>query len=151
MTIHSHAGARVDADTVAARADRPRRRGLTIVLWCLQVLAAIVIGGAGASTLAGAEQPMATFAAIGAGDWFRYLVGVLEVAGAVGLLVPRLHGLAALALVGLWLGAIATHVLLIGGSSVPAAVLLVLCAVIAWARRHETTALIRTVVGGHRG
>ena len=30
-----------------------------------------------------------TFNQIGAGQWFRYLVGALELAGAIGLLIPR--------------------------------------------------------------
>ncbi len=34
------------------------------------------------------------FADIGAGQWLRYLVGALEVAGGVGLLIPALAGLA---------------------------------------------------------
>ena len=42
---------------------------------------------------------------IGIGQWFRYLVGVLEIAGAVGVLIPRLSGLAALGLMCLMAGA----------------------------------------------
>ena len=42
---------------------------------------------------------------------FMYLTGVLELAGAVGLLLPRLSALAALCLAALMLGAIGTHVL----------------------------------------
>jgi uncharacterized membrane protein YphA (DoxX/SURF4 family) len=35
------------------------------------------------------------FGQIGAGQWLRYLVGTAELAGAAGLLIPRLAGLAA--------------------------------------------------------
>jgi putative oxidoreductase len=35
------------------------------------------------------------FGQIGAGKWLRYLVGTAELAGAAGLLIPRLAGLAA--------------------------------------------------------
>jgi uncharacterized membrane protein len=45
------------------------------------------------------------FATIGIGQWFRYVVGALELAGAVGVLIPRLSGLAALGLIGLMAGA----------------------------------------------
>lgn len=45
------------------------------------------------------------FATIGVCQWFRYLVGALEIASAVGVLVPRLSGLAALGLVCLMAGA----------------------------------------------
>lgn len=40
-------------------------------------------------------------------------------------MIPRLCGLAGLALVGMWLVAIATHLFVIGGSPLPAVVLLV--------------------------
>jgi putative oxidoreductase len=40
----------------------------------------------------------------------RYLVGVLELAGAIGLLMSRLAGLAALGLVALMVGAVVTQV-----------------------------------------
>ena len=33
------------------------------------------------------------FATIGIGQWFRYVVGVLELAGAARVLLPRLSGL----------------------------------------------------------
>jgi putative oxidoreductase len=85
---------------------------------------------------------VATFDAIGAGDWFRYLTGILEVAGALGLLIPRLAGLAALALAGLWLVAIAIHLFLIGGSAVAPIVFFVLTVVIAWGRRDRTLELL---------
>jgi uncharacterized membrane protein YphA (DoxX/SURF4 family) len=41
--------------------------------------------------------------------WFRYFVGACEVAGGVGLLIPRLAPLAAVGLVLLMGGAAATH------------------------------------------
>jgi hypothetical protein len=45
--------------------------------------------------LAGAHSAVAMFGQIGAGQWLRYLVGTAELAGATGLLIPRLAGLAA--------------------------------------------------------
>ena len=41
---------------------------------------------------------MQEFGLIGAGQWFRYLVGTAELAGAIGLLTPWLAGLAAVGL-----------------------------------------------------
>ncbi|MGH3768428.1 MAG: DoxX family protein [Pseudonocardiaceae bacterium] len=117
-------------------------RGANIALWVLQVITAVAILGAGLSTITGAAQAMAVFDALGTSDWFRYLTGILQVAGAVGLLIPRLGGLAALALAGLWLGAIATHVFLIGGNPAAAVVFFVLSAGIAWGRRDRIRDLI---------
>jgi uncharacterized membrane protein YphA (DoxX/SURF4 family) len=45
--------------------------------------------------LAGAHTAATMFGQIGAGQWLRYLVGTAELAGAAGLLIPRLAGLAA--------------------------------------------------------
>jgi putative oxidoreductase len=134
--------------TVAPRTSAGRRgRAATIAVWALQAVTAAAIFAAGMSALLGAALPVAIFDAIGAGDWFRYLTGALQVAGAIGLLVPRLAGPASLALVGMWLGALAVHLLVIGGDAVPAVVLLVLSAAVAWARRRETVALAGALAG----
>jgi hypothetical protein len=85
------------------------------------------------------------FDKIGFGQWFRYVVGTLEVAAVVGLLVPRLAGLAALGLVGLMVGAVATE-LLIGGNPVSALAFGVLAALVAWGRLDETRALLRRLL-----
>jgi uncharacterized membrane protein len=64
--------------------------------------------------LAGSPELVDLFATIGAGQWLRYLVGALEVAGAVGRLVPWLSGLAALGLAPLIVGATATNRFVLG-------------------------------------
>jgi putative oxidoreductase len=130
-------------DTTAARPTR--RRGVTIALWMGQVLLAAGFLMAGGSKLAGADQMVDLFDKIGFGQWFRYLVGTLEVAAVVGLLVPRLAGLAALGLVGLMVGAVATE-LLIGGNPVSALAFGVLAALVAWGRLDETRALLRRLL-----
>ncbi|MFK0187852.1 DoxX family protein [Streptomyces rubiginosohelvolus] len=91
----------LSADTVpvvSRRADR--------VLWGLQILLALFHGVASAaSKLVAHSSATVTFDAIGWGDWLMYLAGVLELAGAVRLLVPRMVALAALGLVDVMLGA----------------------------------------------
>jgi uncharacterized membrane protein YphA (DoxX/SURF4 family) len=115
-------------------------RAGTAVLWVLRTITALGFLVAAAGKFTGDPQIVAAFDAIGLGDWFRYLIGVLEIAGAVGLVVPRLVGAAALAFVALMLGATLTQ-LAIGASPVPPLVLLVCSAVIAWARRSATVRL----------
>lgn len=83
------------------------------------------------------------FDEIGVGHWLRYLTGVLEIAGAVGLLIPRLSGLAALGLAGVMLGAVGTELFLLErGSAVLPAILLLLAATVAWFRRDAVIALL---------
>ena len=74
---------------------RPASRLMKIALGLVQVALAVQFVAAGATKLLGDAQMVTMFDDIGAGQWFRLLVGVLEIAGGAGLLVPRLAGLAA--------------------------------------------------------
>jgi uncharacterized membrane protein YphA (DoxX/SURF4 family) len=100
---------------VATRQASASRVG-NVGLWVLQAVLAFQFAGGGLLKLSGAPVMAELFADIGAGQWLRYLVGALEVAGAVGLLVPRLSGPAALGLAGLMVGATATNLFVIGES-----------------------------------
>jgi putative oxidoreductase len=106
-----------------------------ITLWVVQGLLAAAFLMAGGSKLAGDEQMILMFQQIGFGQWFRYLTGVIEVAGAILLVIPRTAviggGLLALTMI----AGIATHLFLIGGSPVPAIVLLALASIVVWYRR----------------
>ncbi|MCM6778300.1 DoxX family protein [Nocardia sp. CDC159] len=66
------------------------------VLWTLQILLGVFfIVASGLPKLVGQSDAVRVFDEIGWGDWFRYLTGLVELAGGIGLLVPRLSGLAA--------------------------------------------------------
>jgi putative oxidoreductase len=112
-----------------------RRRARTIGLWVLQIVLAVQFASAGAMKLAGSQVMVDLFADIGIGQWFRLVVGALEFAGAIGLLIPRLAWLAALGLSGVMAGAVVTNVAVIGENPALPAVLLVVAALIARARR----------------
>jgi putative oxidoreductase len=92
---------------------------------------------AGVSKLTGATAMVQMFDAIGVGQWFRYLTGSIEVTGALMLLVPRLASLGALALVAVVVGAICTHLFVIGGNPSVPVVLLAATAYVAWTRSAE--------------
>ena len=77
------------------------------------------------------------FDAIGIGQWFRYLTGVIEVGSAIALLVPSFAVFGALTLVATMIGAVATHLFIVGGSPAMPAVLLLGSAGVVWARRHQ--------------
>jgi uncharacterized membrane protein YphA (DoxX/SURF4 family) len=83
------------------------------VRWALRVGLAVVFLAAGASKLAGAPEAVELFDDIGAGQPLRYLVGTLELAGAVGLFVPRLTRPAALGLAALMVGATLVNVVVL--------------------------------------
>jgi hypothetical protein len=114
---------------------RPLSKGLNITCWVLQGLAAFAFLAAGGSKLASAAAMVEMFAKIGAGQWFRYLTGTLEVIGAVALLARRTAFYGAVLLATVMVGAIVTHLAVLGGSPVPALVLLVIVGTVAWLRR----------------
>ena len=105
-----------------------------IALWILQVLVAFAFLGAGFGKLSGQPMMVEMFDKLGLGQWFRYLTGAIEVGSAILLLVPRLTFVGAGLLVCTMTGAVAVHLLKLGGSPVPPLVLLALSAVIAWGR-----------------
>jgi uncharacterized membrane protein YphA (DoxX/SURF4 family) len=96
---------------------------------------------AGTSKLAGAPAMVHVFGAIGWGQWFRYLTGFLEVAGAVALLIPALAGFGALWLTAVMAGAVIAHLTALGGNPAIAVALLVGMATVAWGRWERTIRL----------
>nr|BFE85163.1 hypothetical protein GCM10020093_077640 [Planobispora longispora] len=79
------------ARTAAAAATEisARRRVLRKVLWVFQILiATFLIVASALPKFVGQVDAVTTFELIGWGQWFRYLTGVVELAGGIGLLVP---------------------------------------------------------------
>lgn len=122
-----------------------RSRTALIALWGLQVGLATLFLLGGGSKLAGAPAMVALFEAIGIGQWFRYVTGLIEVVSAVGLLVPALAPFGALLLASTMVGAIATHLFIVGGSPALPGVLLLALSVVVWARREQLSAVLSTV------
>jgi putative oxidoreductase len=130
--------------TLANDLPAARRTGnpANVALWVLQIAAAAMLAMAGAAKLAGAPEMIAMFDVIGIGQWFRYATGSLEVLGAILLLVPALAGVGALLLAGVMVGAVATHLFVVGGSPAIPLVLLAALAVVAFVRRQRTLRLL---------
>jgi putative oxidoreductase len=117
----------------------PLRRGgaALIALWAVQIALAGMFLLAGSSKLLGAPAMVGLFDAIGIGQWFRYLTGLIEVGSAIALLVPSFAVFGALALVATMVGAVAVHLFIVGGSPAMPAILLLASAGVVWARRHQ--------------
>ena len=107
------------------------------LVWVLQIALAMAIGAGGVLKLTGDPAMVEMFATIGAGQWFRYAVGVLELAGAIGLLIPRLAALAALGIAVLLAGAAITNVAILDEPLYLPLAYLVVAAAIAWIRRSR--------------
>ena len=117
-------------------------RGRVVALWLTQIALAAMFMFVGGLKLTGAPQLVALFDAIGIGQWFRYVTGSIEVVSAVALLVPAWAAFGALLLIPTMVGAVITHLFIVGGSPVPATVLLIGSLVIAWARRDQLASVL---------
>jgi len=122
-----------NASMALGEVTRPTK-GVNIGLWILQILAAATFLLAGGSKLAGVAPMVEMFDKIGLGQWFRYLTGGLEVTGALLLLIPTTVVLGGALLVVTMVGAIATHLFILGGSPAPAIVLFVMVGTVTWYR-----------------
>lgn len=116
-------------------------RWKSAVLWVLKGLLAAAFLSAGGAKIYGVPMMVENFEHIGFGQWFRYLTGILEVIGAIVVLMPGLAAFGGVLLSCIMAGAIATHLLLIGGSAVPAIILLVLSAIVVFAHRDQIDSL----------
>lgn len=103
---------------------KPKWQKFTI--WVLETIAAVAFLAAGGSKLIGAEKMVTLFTEIGFGQWLRYLTGSLEIMGAFLIMLPRTSFWGAVLLACIMVGAILTHLFLIGGSIVPPVILLLI-------------------------
>jgi putative oxidoreductase len=129
---------------MTTRISRVRTAGPSPIFFVvLQVLLAAVMLNAGIGKYAGEAGPVETFDQVGLGQWFRYLIGTIEIASGVALLIPPVAGLAALSAGSVLIGAVAIEAfVLTDGNPIVPAVLLVLLAVVAWHHRARTLALL---------
>lgn len=106
-----------------------------VALWVVSAVLAALYLAAGLRKVGGEEEIVQGFLEWGYGDAFRVFIGACEVAGGIGLLIPRLATWAASGLAIIMLGAIYTHVWYdVPGGAVPV-VCVVLLALVAYGRR----------------
>ncbi|ADD41390.1 DoxX family protein [Stackebrandtia nassauensis] len=126
-------------NTAPATTARPSR-ALNITLWTVQSVLAAFYAFAATPKLLGDPTTADMMAQIGFANWVGYFIGAAELAGAIGLLIPRLTSLAATGLALLMVGATVTNTFTMGAGA--AAMTLVLAAVfatVAYARRSWIT------------
>lgn len=103
----------------------------------LRILLTLAFFGAGGAKLAGVEMMVATFDQIGFGQGLRYFTGAVEVIGAALLWLPRRQVIGAAILGGTMVGAVLTHLFILGPSAMPAIILGLLCTAVLYIYRAQ--------------
>ncbi|MCX4909541.1 DoxX family protein [Streptomyces sp. NBC_00878] len=147
-TLPATAGT-VTAGTVIAESATARGRRARLGLRGLQMMLALFYAFASALPKLIAHPSAAEmFDEMGWGSAGMYSIGVLELAGAVALLIPVLSSVAAVSLSALMVGAFVTQVTVFGGENAATPLILIIpLALIAWARRRDAAGLRRLVRG----
>lgn len=121
--------------------------------WIAQIVAAVILGQTLFFKFAGAPESIYIFERLGVEPWGRYATGIFEFVAVVMLLVPHTAGLGALMAIGLMLGALGSHLTVLGlevqgdggllfGLAVTT---LVAATTVAYLRRHQIP-----ILGGSR-
>lgn len=108
-------------------------------LLAIKAMLTFAFVAAGGAKLAGAEMMIQTFDAVGVGQWFRYVTGVIEIGGAFLLWVRGRQLVGAGLLLCTMIGAALAHLFVIGPSAVPALVLGALAAVVVYTHRDQAS------------
>lgn len=111
----------------------------------VRALLTLAFVGAGAAKLFGVSMMVETFDAVGLGQWLRYFTGFVEIAGAALLWWPNRQVIGALVLGGTMVGAVFTHLFILGPSAVPAIVLGLLCCGVLYMHRDQVFEILGRV------
>ncbi|MGW1213119.1 DoxX family protein [Streptomyces sp. NPDC002499] len=132
---------------VVAESETTRGRRARIALRTLQVVLALfyVVASALPKLIANSVA-VDSFDKIGWGSTGMYVIGALELAGGIALLVPVLQSVAAVALSALMVGAFVVQLTVFNGENAATPLILIVpLALIAWARRGHNADLLRRV------
>ena len=110
-------------------------RPLNILLWGVQALLALVFVNASLAKLTGNPEMVALFTAVGFGQWFRYVTGILELTGAVLIMVPKTRRIGSALLATIMLGALTAHLFILHVPPTTPGVLFLMSGFVMWGRR----------------
>ena len=108
-----------------------------VASWIPIVLVALPMIAGGASKLAGIPETHESFAMMGLPAWFGYFIGAAELAGGIGVLIPRLAALAAAGIIPIMIGAVYFHIAFDVPSPIPAAIIIVCCVYTIWMQHKK--------------
>ena len=111
-------------------------RPLDILLWCVQAFLALVFVSASWAKLMGKPEMVALFTAVGFGQWFRYVTGILELTGAVLIMVPKTRRIGSALLATIMLGALTAHLFILHVPPTTPGVLFLVSCFVVWGLRQ---------------
>jgi uncharacterized membrane protein YphA (DoxX/SURF4 family) len=115
-------------------------KAANIALWVVQILLALAFIAAASGKLLGNPDMVALYKAIGIGQWFRFVTGLLELTGAILIVIPRTKFFGAALLGMIMVGAVLAHLFILHSAPTAPAVLFLLAGIVAWGRRGALTA-----------
>ena len=115
----------------------------------LRALLTIAFVAAGGAKIGGVEMMVETFDKVGFGQGFRYVTGAIEVAGAALLWLPNRQVIGAAVLGGTMVGAVLTHVFILGPSALPAIGLGLICTVVLYIHRDQIPVIFGLKLKSH--
>ncbi|MDX2529853.1 DoxX family protein [Streptomyces europaeiscabiei] len=126
-------------DSAVGTTGTARGKGARISLRALQIVLALFYAFASAlPKLIAHPSAVESFDKLGWGGAGMYTIGALELAGAIGLLIPALASVAAVSLSALMVGAFITQITAFDGEyAATPLILIVPLALIAWVRRQD--------------
>ena len=107
------------------------------VVLVVKVLLTLAFVAAGFAKLSGAEMMVQTFEAVGVGQWFRYVTGIIEIGAPILLWVKGRQWIGAGLLTATMIGAVLAHIFILGPSLVPAFVLGLLAAFVLYNHKDQ--------------
>jgi uncharacterized membrane protein YphA (DoxX/SURF4 family) len=110
-------------------------KAANIALWVVQIVLALAFIGAASGKLLGNPEMVGLYETIGVGQWFRSVTGLLELTGAILIVIPRTKFFGAALLGMIMFGAVLTHLFILHTAPTAPAALLLLAGIVAWGRR----------------
>ena len=108
-------------------------------LMAAKAVLSLAFAAASLAKLSGVEMMVETFQTIGIGQWFRYAAALIELGGAILIWVPGMQFLGAGLLLCTMIGAVLAHMSILGPSAVPALILGLLAAIVAYSYRPSNS------------
>lgn len=119
-------------------------KAIRTFLWIAQIIGAAIFFVAGVNKWIGHPEMVNVFEKVGFGQWFRYFAGFVQILAAGLLLTRHYSGIGAMILIPVMIGAVFTHLFIIGGSPMIPIVLLTLMTMIAIGRQDQIAGLFKS-------